>query len=296
MAGGRRDAPQQSMPDGFTEQAARVGDVMINYVRGGSGEPLVLLHGYPQNWYMWRKVLPELARHRTVIAPDLRGAGGSDAPTDGYDKKTLAGDIYGLLSQLGFDDGVDLVGHDVGAMVAYAYAARYPGQVRRLVLAEAPIPDESVYRLPALTNRGPGVWNFGFFTVDNGLPEQMVAGREETWVDRFVASMAVHPERVDGDAIEAYARSLRDEAHLRASFGYFRALPDDVDDNAEYARTKLSMPVLAIGAKASLADSVALQAARYATDVTEGVIEDCGHWLFEEQPEELTQRVLEFIG
>ncbi|MFB9235701.1 alpha/beta fold hydrolase [Plantactinospora siamensis] len=288
MGGGR-------VPESFTEQTARVGAVTINYVRGGRGSTLLLLHGYPQTWYMWRKVLPELARHHTVIAPDLRGAGGSDAPADGYDKKTLAADVHGLLTQLGLDGDVNVVGHDIGTMVAYAYAAAHRDEVRRLVLTEAPIPDQSLYQLPTLTSRGPGFWNIGLFSVANGLPEETVAGREERWVDRFIDSMAVQKDGIGADDVREYARHLRDDAHLRASFGYFRALPRDVADNAENGRTKLTMPVLALGARASLAEAVPSQVERYATTVTGGVIEDSGHWLFEERPAELTARLMEFL-
>ena len=285
----------ERVPESFTEQTARVGNVTINYIRGGRGSTLVLLHGYPQTWYMWRKVLPTLAEHYTVIAPDLRGAGGSDAPDGGYDKKTLASDVYGLLSQLGLERDVSLVGHDIGAMVAYAYAAAHRDQVRKLVLAEAPIPDQSLYQSPALTPQGPGSWNFGFFSLPNGLPEQIVNGREALWVERFTDSMRVQETGISGDDVDEYARYLQDDAHLRASFEYFRAFPQDVADNAEYGRTKLSMPVLALGARANLGEAVSSQAAQYATTVSGGVVENSGHWMFEEQPAELTARLLQFL-
>ncbi|MER5336885.1 alpha/beta hydrolase [Micromonospora sp. NPDC002717] len=285
----------ERVPHPFTEQTARVGDVTINYVRGGQGNTLVLLHGYPQTWYMWRKVLPELTQYFTVIAPDLRGAGGSDAPTGGYDKKTLAGDVYGLLAQLDLDREVSLVGHDVGTMVAYAYAAVHRDQVSRLVLTEAPIPDQSLYQVPALTPKGPGVWNFGFFSLANGLPEQLVAGREALWVDRFIDSLRVQKNGIGDDDIHEYARHLQDGAHLRASFEYFRAFPQDIADNAEYGKTKLAMPVLALGAQASLGPAVLSQVKQYATTVSGGVIEDSGHWIFEERPAELTAKILQFL-
>ncbi|WP_406081365.1 alpha/beta fold hydrolase [Micromonospora sp. NBC_00858] len=285
----------ERIPGSFTEQTAQVGDVTINYVRGGRGRTLVLLHGYPQTWYMWRKVLLELAEHYTVIAPDLRGAGGSDAPAGGYDKKTLAGDVYGLLTQLGLDDDVSIVGHDIGTMVAYAYAAAHRDHVRKLVLTEAPIPDQSLYQAPSLTPKGPGFWNFGFFSLPNGLPEQIVDGREALWVDRFTDSMEVQKTGIGDDDVREYARYLQDDAHLRASFDYFRALPRDVADNAEYGKTKLTMPVLALGARASLGEAVPTQVAQYATTVTGGVIEDSGHWIFEEQPAELTAQLMQFL-
>ncbi|MDP9848596.1 alpha/beta fold hydrolase [Streptosporangium lutulentum] len=283
------------VPAGFTEQKTKVGDVAINYVRGGHGKTLVLLHGYPQTWYTWREVLPELAKHYTVIAPDLRGAGKSDAPAGGYDKKTLAADVYGLLSKLGLQHDIRLVGHDIGTMVSYAYAAAHPGDVTKLVLSEAPIPDKSLYTFSSLTPKGPGFWNFGFFSVTNGLPERMVNGKEELWVERFTDMLEVQKDGVDNKQVREYARFLRDDAHLRASFEWFRAFPKDVADNAEYVKKKLRMPVLAIGAAGSLGDFVPTQVRKYATNVTGVVIANSGHWIFEEQPAELTRRVLTFL-
>ncbi|MGC5017241.1 alpha/beta fold hydrolase [Micromonospora sp. DT47] len=283
------------IPEGFTEQRTRVGDVTINYVRGGRGPALVLLHGYPQCWHMWRHLLPELGRSFEVVAPDLRGFGDSDAPAAGYDKKNLATDLHGLLSGLGLDRDIRLVGHDVGTMVAYSYAAAHPDRVSRLVLSEAPIPDESIYALPALTAAGPAVWNFGFFNLMNGLPEQLVAGRETLWVDRFTDSIMVNKGSIGLDDIEEYAQHLRDPAHLRASFDYFRAFGQDIADNAAYRATRLPMPVLAIGARASLGGQVADQVRRYADEVTGEVVEECGHWLFEERPAELLALLLPFL-
>ncbi|MEV0161946.1 alpha/beta fold hydrolase [Nonomuraea fuscirosea] len=283
------------IPAGFRETKVRVGDVAINYVRGGQGPTLVLLHGYPQTWYTWREVLPELAKHYTVIAPDLRGAGKSDAPAGGYDKKTLAADLHGLLTRLGLNRHIRLVGHDIGTMVAYAYAAAHPRDVTKLVLSEAPIPDNSLYAFPSLTAKGPGFWNFGYFSLTNGLPERMVNGREEQWVERFVDSLEVKKNGVSDKQVREYARYLRDDAHLRASFAWFRALPKDVADNRANRAKKLTMPVLAIGARGSLGDSVPTQVRKYAGHVTGIVIEDSGHWIFEEQPEQLTRTLLRFL-
>lgn len=284
------------VPPGFTEQKVRVGDVGINYVRGGHGPTLVLLHGFPQTWYEWRGLLPELGKHYTVIAPDLRGAGKSDAPAGGYDKKTLAADIHGLLHTIGLDRDIRLVGHDIGTMVAYAYAAAHPGQVEQLVLSEAPIPDSGLYEHPSLTAQGPGAWQFGFFSLRNGLPEKLVKDREEVWVDGFTDSLEVQKDGIGPAQVGEFAKYLRDAAHLRAAFEWFRAFPEDIADNASYRKTMLTMPVLAIGASNSLGDQVAAQARSYATDVTCAVIADSGHWIYEEHTAELTRRLLAFFG
>jgi pimeloyl-ACP methyl ester carboxylesterase len=283
------------VPVGYTEQKARVGDVVINYVRGGNGPTLVLLHGYPQTWYEWRELLPEFAKQYTVIAPDLRGAGASDAPADGYDKKTMAADIHGLLTQLGLADGIRLIGHDIGTMVAYAYAAAHPSEVTRLVLSESPLPDEGLYQFPSLTSAGPGFWNFGFFSNINGLPEDIIAGHEEIWVARFIDTLAVHKDAIGPAQVREYASDLCDPAHLRAGFEWFRAFPKDLKDNAEYIKTRLPMPVLAVGAQGSLGDLVPNQIRRYATDMTGIVIEDCGHWIYQEQPQQILERLRQFL-
>jgi pimeloyl-ACP methyl ester carboxylesterase len=182
-------------------------------------------------------------------------------------------------------------------MVAYSYAAQHPGDVRKLALTEAPIPDPGVYRFPALNPSGPGVWNFGFFNVANGLPEQMIQGRERTWTDLFIRLFAVHKDAAaTPDAVRVYARGLSDPAHLRGSLEWFRALGQDVADNAVLGATKLPMPVLAVGASNSLGASIADQARRYANNVQGVVIPHAGHWIFEEHPREISQLLLQFFG
>lgn len=282
------------LPEGFTEQQTNVDGVMINYVSGGAGPTVLLLHGYPQTWYAWREVLPELAQRYTVVAPDLRGAGDSDAPASGYDKKTLAGDMHRLLDQLRLDGAVRVVGHDIGAMVAYTFAAQHPDRVERLVFCEAVIPDEGIYRMPVLTPEGPGHWNFGLFQVPD-FPESLVTGRELGWLRGYMLPQARRPEAIDEQSLQEYARCLSDGAHLTASFGPFRALVHDMADMAEYAKTRLPMPVLAIGASDSLGDSVGAQLTRYAENVRTIVINDAGHYLFDEQPEELMRYVVDFL-
>ena len=282
------------VPADFTETTAPANGITINYVRGGAGPTLVLLHGYPQTWYMWRKVLPALAEHFTVIAPDLRGSGGSDAPTDGYRKSILAEDVHQLLVGLDLADEVSVVGHDIGTMVAYAYAAAHRDSTSRLVLIDAPLADESLYEFPSLTAQGPGLWNFGFFTLQNGLPERMLAGREDTWVEGFVDWLEVVKGGVDEQAIAEYAAQLRQPGHTRASFEYFRAFHADAAETIHHRDRPLIIPVLAIGAEGTLGQTVHDQVVRYATDVT-GHVAPTGHWVAEEDPAYLTARLLTFL-
>ncbi|WP_020549737.1 alpha/beta fold hydrolase [Embleya scabrispora] len=287
---------REHIPVGFGERKAELGAVDLNYVIGGHGPTLVLIHGYPQTWYEWHDILPALAQHYTVIAPDLRGAGKSDAPATGYDKKTMADDIHRLLVALGRDQDVRIVGHDIGTMVAYAYAAAHPTDVTKLVLSEAPIPDLGIYQFPALTADGPGVWNFGFFSVANGLPEAMIRGRERTWTDRFIDQLEFRKGSVTAHEVAVFARYLKDRDRLNGSLAWFRAFPQDIADNAAYVKTPLTMPVLAIGADHSLDDTLEKQAIRYATNVTGKVIGDSGHWIYEEHPAELTGILLAFLN
>ncbi|HXA61892.1 MAG TPA: alpha/beta hydrolase [Streptosporangiaceae bacterium] len=285
----------EQMPAGFSEHKTKIGAIGIDYVIGGHGPTLVLLHGYPQTWYEWKNILPALAEHYTVIAPDLPGAGRSDAPATGYDKKDLAADIHGLLVKTGHDHDIRLVGHDIGTMVAYSYAAAYPQDVTKLVLSEAPIPDPSIYSFPSLTAAGPGAWHFGFFALTNGLPEQLITGRESLWVNKFIDDLEVVKGAVTPNDVAVFSGYLKDPAHLEASFQWFRTLPQDMADDAVYQQTKLTMPVLAIGASGSLGSFVPNQVRRYATNVTGVVVPDSGHWLYEEHPKEMTRILLNFL-
>ncbi|MFF0292821.1 alpha/beta fold hydrolase [Kitasatospora sp. NPDC004614] len=286
----------ERLPSGFSEHRTVAAGIGLHYVIGGHGPTLVLLHGYPQTWYEWHRIMPALAEHYTVVAPDLPGAGQSDAPPSGYDKKTMAAEVHALLASLGKDQDVRVVGHDIGTMVAYSYAAQYPSTVRKLVLSEAPIPDDGIYQFPALTKNGPGVWNFGFFNVTNGLPEDMIRGRETTWIAGFIDGLEGVKGAVTAEDVRVYAHYLRDPAHLRASLAWFRAFPQDIQDNARFRQTPLPMPVLAIGASGSLGPAVGEQAKAYASDVTGVTIADSGHWIYEEHPEELTALLLDFLG
>lgn len=290
------DTATEQMPAGFSEHKTDVAGTGIDYVIGGHGPTLVLIHGYPQTWYEWHDIMPALARHYTVIAPDLPGAGRSDAPASGYDKKTMAAELHTLLVSLGKDQDVNVVGHDIGTMVAYAYAAQYPHSVRKLVLSEAPIPDPGIYTFPSLTAQGPGAWHFGFFALQTGLPESLIQGRELTWTSGFMREIAVQKDALPQADLEVFANYLRDYAHLEASFAWFRTIPQDIADNAQFGKKKLTMPVLAIGADGSLGSSVAKQVRHYAKDVTPVVVKDSGHWIYEEHPQEMTDLLLGFFG
>jgi len=285
-------ATQQAQEEKVMHHTTYVNGIRLHYVIAGKGEPLVLLHGFGENWYEWHDLIPALAAHYTVIVPDLRGSGDSDRPTDGYDKKTLASDIYALTTQLGFPK-INLVGHDIGLMVAYAYAAAHPEGVRRLVLLDAPIP--GVGDWDALQS-DPSVWHFSFHNVAN-LPEALVEGRERTYLTTgFYYPKAYNPAAFTEERIVEYVRHYAAPGGVRAGFSYFRAFATDVKQNREYARTKLPMPVLALGGAQSYGAHIVRQVEAVATNVTGGSIPQCGHWIPVEQPQELTQRLLAFVG
>jgi len=207
----------------------------------------------------------------------------------------MAADIHQLLVKIGKSHSIRVVGHDIGTMVAYAYTAAHPQDVTKLVLSEAPIPDPSIYQFPALTAAGPAAWNFGYFALTNGLPEDMVRGRETVWTDKFIDSHEYVKGAVNPDEVKVFASALRDDAHLKASFEWFRTFPKDIADDAADQKAKLTMPVLAIGAQYSEGAFVPQQVSQYAMNVTGVVVPDSGHWIYEEHPAEMTQILLDFL-
>ena len=198
---------------------ARVNDVMIHYVIAGQGEPVVLLHGWPQTWYEWRKIIPALAARYTVIAPDMRGIGDSSRPVSGYDKRTVADDIYQLVRKLGHEK-IFLVGHDWGGPVAYAYAVAHPADVRKLVILDVGIPGKSTER--AFPFRSGGVWHMQFHNVRD-LPEALVAGRERIYLTWFYRT-AYNPTAIGEEDIDEYVRCYSAPGAMRAGFEYYRAV------------------------------------------------------------------------
>jgi pimeloyl-ACP methyl ester carboxylesterase len=274
----------------LTHHMIEANGIRLHYVTAGHGEPLVLLHGFGETWYEWHDLIPALAARYTVIAPDLRGAGDSERPLVGYDKKTMAEDIHALVHQLGATR-IDLVGHDIGLMVAYAYAAAYPTEVRHLVLVDAPIPGIGDWDAVKAHE-----WHFAFSAVPD-LPEALVAGHERLYLTTaFYYAKAYNPAAFTEERIDEYVRHYEAPGAMRAAFAYFGAFPEDEKQNKIYAETKLPMPVLAVGGAESYGPQMLPMAQSVATNVTGGSIADCGHWVPVEQPQELTRRILAFCG
>jgi pimeloyl-ACP methyl ester carboxylesterase len=275
----------------FTHHTANANGVRLHYVSGGSGEPVVLLHGFASTWYEWRHVAPELAKRYTVIIPDLRGAGDSAKPAIGYDKWTMAEDIYQLVRQLGHQR-IFLVGHDIGGMVAYSYAAAHHEDVRRLALIECLLAGVGDWEE---AKRNPIFWHFGFHSVPN-LPEALVQGRERIYLNEFWEHGSYNPAAITEEDKNEYLRSYAAPGGMRAAFEYYRAYPEDERCARENAVRKLEMPVIAFGGAQAIGEMTLKAARAVANNVRGGVIDRCGHWIPEERPEYLTDQLLAFFG
>jgi len=273
----------------ISSRTAEVGGVALHYLTAGHGPALILLHGYTQTSRMWRPIIPQLAEKFTVIAPDLPGIGDSSIPKDGLDMKTAAIRIHALAKSLHVDKA-RVVGHDIGLMVAYAYAAQFPADTEKLVVMDAFLPGvagwEDVYN-------NPGIWHFRF----NGpTPEMLVRGHERIYFDYFWNDFAADkthsiPETDRAAYVAAYARPGR----MRAGWAYFVSFQQAAKDFAQLSQTKLTMPVLAIGGDKANGTVLGNQMKLVATNATMIVLKDTGHWVLEERPKETTEALMKFL-
>ena len=243
----------------------------------GSGPVVALLHGYAETSDSWEPLATELVKDHTVVVPDLRGIGRSSRPAGGYDKKTQAGDLRAVVTSFGFDR-TSVVSHDIGNMVAYAYAALYSDKVERLVVMDAPLPgiapwDEIV--------RNPALWHFSFHGPD---AERLVEGRERIYLDRIWNDFSGDPSKPDEPTQAHYAAQYAQPGAMRAGFAQFTAFAQDAEDNKAFQQTKLTMPVLAVGGEKSFGATQAAVMRNVAVNVREAVIPRSGHWLMEESP------------
>lgn len=276
----------------FEHATATVGSVRLHYVSAGAGEPLVLLHGWPQTWYEWRRIIPALAAKYRVIAPDMRGLGDSSPrPVDGYDKKTVAADIRRLMQALGYER-IFLVGHDWGGPVAYRYAVDFPGEVRKLAVLDVVVPVETPAYPAQMVAR---LWHLFFHNVPD-LPELLVGPNLRAYLSWFYRNGAYNPVAISEEDVDEYVRAYSQPGALRAGFNYYRAVRKDMQDNAQSTAIKLKIPVLALGGERGFGALTIASMQGLAEDVRGGVIERCGHWIPEEQPEVLTNELLKFFG
>jgi pimeloyl-ACP methyl ester carboxylesterase len=276
-------------PSDFSTKEIVTNGTTIHVRVGGKGPAVVLLHGYGETGDMWVPMAIDLARDHTVIVPDLRGLGLSSKPAGGFDKKTQGLDVEGVLNKLNIDS-VDVVAHDIGNMVAYAFAAQYPDRVRRLVVIDAPLPGvgpwEEVLKNPLL-------WHFRFGGPDM---ERLVAGRERIYLDRFWNEFSATPQRFSEPAREHYAKLYAMPGAMHSGFSQFAAFDQDAIDNKAFlAKGKLKMPVLAVGGEKSFGPMMATVMRFAAADVHEAVVPGSGHWIMEENPEATVRIVRAFL-
>ena len=281
--------PARAAAEAIASKTAEVDGLKLHYLTAGHGPAVILLHGYTQTSRMWRPIIPLLAEKFTVIAPDLPGIGDSDIPKDGLDMKNAAIRIHALAKSLQVEKA-RVVGHDIGLMVAYAYAAMYPSEVEKLVVMDAFLPGVEGWE-PYYNN--PDLWHFRFH---GPTPEALVAGREKIYFAYFWNDLAADKTRslplADRQAyVAAYSRPGR----MRAAWAYFAAWPQTANDFAELAKTKLTMPVLSIAGEKASAATLNAQMKLVATDVTVVVLKDTGHWLMEERPKETMDALMNFL-
>jgi pimeloyl-ACP methyl ester carboxylesterase len=273
----------------IVSRTATVDGLKLQYLTAGRGPAVILLHGYTQTSRMWKPIIPTLAERFMVIAPDLPGIGDSDIPADGLDMKTAAIRIHALAKSLGIEKA-RVVGHDIGLMVAYAYAAQFPSETEKLVVMDAFLPGvegwEAVYN-------DPGTWHFRF----NGTtPEALVQGRERTYFEYFWNDLAADRTRSlpEADRV-AYTAAYARPGRMRAGWAYFVAWPQTAKDFAQLAQTKLTMPVLSIAGDKASGEVLGRQLKVVATDVTAVLLKDNGHWVMEERPKEVLEALLKFL-
>jgi pimeloyl-ACP methyl ester carboxylesterase len=271
-------------------RVAEVNGTRLHYLIAGAGEPVILLHGYAQTSHMWRPLIVELARTHAVIAPDLRGFGQSAKPETGYDKKTMAQDVHALAESLGHERA-GILGHDIGLMVAYAYAAQYPADVDRIAFLDAFLPGVGDWTKVWLLR---DLWHFHFY---GKTPLALVAGRERIYLEHFWNDFAADSARSVSEADrQLYAETYAQPGAMKAGFEVFRAFEQDAKEFAAFAETKLTMPMLVLTGEKGSGDFLIAQGNLVANDVEGVVIKGSGHWLIDEAPEQVVPKLVAFFA
>ena len=272
------------------DKFADVNGTRLHYLIAGNGDPIVLLHGFAETSHMWLPLIAKLSDKHTVIAPDLRGFGQSSAPSDGYTKAGMAQDIHALVKSLKYDR-IRLVGHDIGLMVAYAFAAQFPREVDRLVLMEAFLPGVGDWNGVFLMR---DLWHFHFY---GRTPLALVTGRERIYLEHFWNDFAANSQKSVSEADrEVYAKAYAQPGHMAAGMEVFRAFPKDAEDFAGFAKTKLTMPMLVLSGEKAGGPFLIEQGKMVATDVEGVLVKGAGHWLMEEAPDEVIPKLVGFLN
>ena len=280
---------------GFVSATAKVNGTTLRYVRGGTGRAVILIHGFPQDWSEFRRIMPRLAKKFTVIAVDLRGVGGSTPTASGYDKANLAEDVYQLTRQLELD-GVYAAGHDIGGMVAYAFARRYPATVRGVMILDVPLPGIEGWED---VKANPAAWHFGFHQTPN-LPEKLIAGRQSVYFrEGFFNRFAFNSKAITDADVTHYANSYAAPGQLRAGLEFYRAfLADEKFNQAQ--KNAIDVPIVLAGSDHGVGQlnfKVAESLRKYGcSNVTTEIIKNSGHYVAEEQPEIVAELIERFAS
>ena len=283
------DASATAQTAQIESRFAKVNGITMHYLVAGKGEPIILVHGYAQNSHMWRPLMKELGKTRLVIAPDLRGFGDTAKPEGGYDKKTMAQDVHALAQSLGIRK-TGIAGHDIGLMVAYAYAAQYPAEVERIALLDAFIPGvgdtTNLFLLRDL-------WHFHFY---GKTPLALVTGRERIYFEHFWNDFAADGTKSVSEADRRfYTKKYAQPGAMKAGMEVFRAFDQDAKDNQAFAKTKLAMPMLVLGGEKSGGDFLISQGKMVAANVEGELVKGSGHWLVDEAPDQVLPRLVAFF-
>lgn len=281
----------KSLPN-FVNNYEEVNGTKLHYVKGGQGEPLILIPGYPETWWAYHKVMPILAEKYCVIVIEMRGMGSSGKPADGYEKKNMAKDIFELINKMGYEK-VHIGGHDIGAHVAFSFAANFPESTSKLIMLDTPHPDQTMYQLPMLPVLGANYlypWWLAFNQVKE-LPEDLLEGRMNIVIDWLFKNLLVEKSSVSNFDKEVYEFAYNKKDAIRSSNAWYQAFPQDIEDSKTYK--KLNMPVLGVGGSGYGMLEMSLSNA--AIDLQLKKIEECGHFILAEKPNETAKFIVEFL-
>lgn len=276
------------MPKGFTREQVALPDFKMNVYKGGSGDPVVLIHGMGESALMWEPAMKSLLQNYTVIVPDLRGAGLSEAPESGYSKAEMATDVKALLDHYQIKSA-HIVGHDIGLMVAYAFAAKYPEATRKLVVMDAFLP--GVGPGDAIYN-SPDIWHFRFYGPS---AEALVKGREKQYLNHLWTTFSANPKTFPEAKKNYFAKQYAAPGHMRAAMAWFKSFPKDAEDNRELSKTQLKMPVLSIGGEKAMGGPLAATMKIVAPQTKVLIYPNVGHWLMEENPAQTVKDLEDFL-
>jgi pimeloyl-ACP methyl ester carboxylesterase len=282
----------KSLPN-FTNNFAEVNMIKLHYVEGGQGLPLILIPGYPEAWWAYHKIMPVLAKKYRVVVVDMRGMGSSDKPMQGYEKKNMAKDIYELVKKLGYEK-VFIGGHDIGAHVAFSFAANFPETTSKLIILDTPHPDAGMYQLPMLPILGANYiypWWLAFNQVKE-LPEQLLEGRMQVIIEWLFRNLLKDQNSISDFDKAVYASAYNSRDAIRASNAWYQAFPQDIEDSKTYG--KLTMPVIGIGGSGY--EMLQMSLPNTTTNLQLKKVEESGHFILAEKPNETANFIMDFLG